>query len=316
MNNKEKYTQEVIAFLKAFLVENNLQPPRTAKEYDILATKAHKYHRSQLCSHGVKATVDIVPVLLAEVPPEPTEYYERVESYCSVFNMEFISEHLPEKTLQKSKIILTCKVCGYKDTVSATSVFRRVEGCKYCTGKLALGAYKDKLPNILYNLGFSLAKEYYVYSAKGTVDVICNKCGTKITRTVHHIVHRKKLFCPCCNPSPIYGKLGTKKTINGIEFDSTIELEAFKLISAEITNIALKPTYRDLGIEGCLFEADFLVSSRYVVEVSSFDKHRHLAYHSRILEKQHLIESHTDYVFIFCNSLADVKDFLDVYKNL
>lgn len=310
-----KYKQEAISFFKAFLAENNLEPPKTAKEYDVLATKAHKYHRSQLCSHGVKATVDIIPALCEGIPPEPTSFYTRVQNYCSIFDMTFISEHTPENTLQKSKITLTCKTCGYKDTVSATSVARRSEGCRYCTGKLRLGEYQNKLNDILSELGFSIAKAYNIYSAKGAIDVTCNKCGTKVTRTLAHIVYRKKLHCPSCNPCPIYGQLGTKKTLNGIEFDSTIELEAFRLISAEIADIVLKPTYRQLGVEGSLFEADFLVDSQYVVEVTSFNKH-HEKYHHRILEKQYLIESCTKYVFIFCNSLADVKDFLSVYKNL
>lgn len=309
----ENYLNKAVNDIKSFLEANKLPIPSTAIEYDALVSKMRAYHRATLCNNGVSATRDIIPKLLEGTVLKPSAMYSQLESYCQAHGIAFEIDNVPNKVVRRNIAKLTCQSCGYTESTTIASVIRRTGGCKKCEHKLPVNTYKEDFKALISIKGFSLVESTERITTESSVQLKCNSCGTVTTRTVAHCLYRHSLCCSKCNPAPIYGKLGTPTEYNGLEFDSTIELESFKLLEGSGIPSLIRPTYKQLGIDGCLFEADFLVDNLYVLEISSFNKH-HVDYHSRIKLKQALIESRTEFTFIFCNSLADVKDFISTYK--
>ena len=65
--------------------------------------------------------------------------------------------------------------------------------------------------------------------------------------------------------------------------------------------------YSEIQSKPTTMVADFLLDKSIVLEVSSFQKAHHQEYYLKIEYKRVLCEN-AGYIFVFCNTLAEVKE--------
>jgi hypothetical protein len=110
--------------------------------------------------------------------------------------------------------------------------------------------------------------------------------------------------------------VGTSSIEDNIEFDSTMEVNTYKLLrdSGKFKGILVHTPYSTLCNDTTLlYTADFVLNDYVVLEVSTFNPKHHPKYFNRIYTKQALIEQ-TKYKFVFCKTLAEVKAFIKLFK--
>lgn len=317
---KQDYITQVAKDIVATVIHYKLKPPLSYQDYDAIVNIIKKHHRATLTVHGVSASKDIIPKVLnmLSVVPPPSVTYLQIENYCNLHSINFylLEEVLPYKVTRRHKVKLVCTVCAYEETITVASAIRRSSGCKKCNGKLPIYLDDSDVKESVYERGFAVLEIYKDVDRSGYLAKLqCNNCGLSTVRTVAHLKYKHStIYCERCNPPPIYGKLGTRSEYLGISFDSEIELQAYKKLESLNTNIIVHQSYSSLGVPNSSLIADFLVANNYIVEVSSFAIKHHEDYHKKVALKQYLIEHYTDYTFIFCNSLAEVSDFICTYK--
>lgn len=98
--------------------------------------------------------------------------------------------------------------------------------------------------------------------------------------------------------------MGYSVVLDGTEFDSKFEYDAYNILKEKGYTINTHVPYKQLGIDS-LFIADFLIGNT-VVEVSSFTLQNHPSYAEKIKIKKSLVEQ-ANYAFVFCNTLAEVR---------
>lgn len=315
---KQEYIKQIALDIVEAVTKFELPVPTSYQDYDEIVARIKKHHRATLTHNEVSATKDVIPLvhLLLQYESPVSGMYKLVDEYCNEHGFFLVlPDQINETTLvRKHTVTLICLDCEFTEHVTVASVIRRTGGCKKCSGKVP--TYKDPegLRADLLTRGFSLEevyKEGKYYQAK----ITCNNCGCESHRTVAHLKYRNStIYCEKCNPPPVYGKMGIRSEYVGINFDSDLELQTYKLLEPLQVSIRHHVQYTELGATDSLFECDFLVMNKYVLEVSSFDRKHHQSYHEKIALKQYLIEHHTEYVFVFCNSLAEVGDFIDTLK--
>jgi hypothetical protein len=321
--------------IKDFTENTGMELPTTVKEYDVIAeliskstshlsnNTARSIGRSILCKHGVTATKILDLLNPARAKVLTTHGYTKYQKVADKLGLVISKVDTSIRDIdftQKDSLLVVCPVCNFTETITATSLNRRKQGCKKCKGQadwvyretefLAICASKDITP---------VYSEYRDILKSKEIPLRCNICDTQFTRGFNNIIYHDKYptNCPSCKPDRVYGKEGVPTIFNGIEFDSMFELNSYKILLEELkdsTRIVRQIKYSDLGVPLCTFTADFVIDNLIVLEVSSFSRKTHPAYYSRILEKEVLIDS-TNYVFRFCGTLAEVRAFIQEYAN-
>lgn len=309
----KEYLNKVISDITSYCTSNNISLPKTADQYDKITRSIHCHHRATLTAHGLSFSKDIKPIFYAR---PYTAAYTRCVDFCNIHNLK-LSGVDPYTATRTAIANIECKVCGYSENVSMASIIRRKNGCKSCEHNIPIVRKVDLLRSILEDKGFSTDNDLDSITSSSSITTKCNNCGSEDIRTVAHLLYRSEaiMYCKVCNPPPIYGKQGKRSVYNNIPFDSDIELCTYKLLESRIgmEKIECHIPYSKLGISSS-YICDFLVDNTYVLEVSSFNRAHHESYHQKIENKFYLIESSTPLTFIFCNSLTDVKDFIDTFS--
>lgn len=300
---------------------NNIPLPNSVAEYKAL--KLYGLQTSVLSLQGIKCT-DAIRLAREKIGIDTklAEDLRRLNALNNLIkfldNSSFISPNLlsSEKITRLSQIHLICTLCDNEQKVTLHSLIRRANNlCKFCSDiiKSKISSRTKELQQIAEHNNCSVLNV-----TDTTIDLKCNKCNTTSeSRTLKHFYYRKSFSCEICSPIVRFGRtyLSTKLTkfVDGIAFDSCIEAQTYLLLKSSLTifNILHHIKYSDLGCDTEIkYEADFLINNKYVLEVSTFQEVHHQKYFEKIKNKEDIINSCTKYVFIFCNSLADVKRFI------
>lgn len=331
-----EYTIENIArIIKEFCSTNNISVPTNIKEYDKIAEEINKttrhfgnntprsIGRSVLCKHGLIAS-DIIKYITPTIENTTAYGFNKYLLIGEKLNLQVDKYDLSisDKAFsQTNKVTITCKECGFAETITATSLNRRKQGCKKCL-KQANWIYREpEFLLICANKGVTPKYTEYKSILKSTsVQLTCNTCGTAFSRSFNNIIYQDKYptNCPVCKPDKVFGKEGVVTVVNGIEFDSKMEANSYSLLLEFLpksSTIEHHVPYRNLGLPSYSFIADFLIDNLIVLEVSSFNIDHHKEYFERIAHKKALIDLETKYIFKFCNTLAEVKTLIDEYTD-
>lgn len=314
MYNLTEVANEIIGYL----IDNNLEPPNNVSEYDSLTARMHVYHRPTLSRHGITCTE-----LLRAINPDYIDavtkasngfdYYYRIADKLGL-DAANISGIPDAKFHQTCKLQITCRDCGFISELSGSSLNRRKNGCKRCSGAAKWELRLQEYLSIVESRGVRLLDPPEDTINSSAVRLSCLKCSTEFHRAFSTIIGPKyTVDCPTCVPAPIFGKLGYKSIVDGHEFDSKIESDTYKLLKNKFS-VEVQVPYTKLCKSTHSFVADFVLDNVLVVEVSSFNRKHHREYFDKIELKKKIIES-SGLLFQFFNSLAEVKRFLDKYDS-
>lgn len=296
--------------IQNLLIDKGLDPPSSVVEYDwLVSTYLHKYHRATLSRTGISCAD-----LLLLIDPEYedlskfqmfgfSKYRYKADSLGLVASMcDDKSERL---FTQKDRVKLSCITCSFTEVITGTSLNRRKNGCKKCSGSANWNYRVDELHVAAKSKGLEVVK----IGVDSKLDLRCIHCSTLFTRALGTLVYSKYTTdCPTCKPPKIFGKMGVPNIYDNIEFDSLLEKEVYILLkdSAQFTSIQVHVPYYDISINSNMV-ADFFLDNNIVLEVSTFSKKYHPEYHAKIEQKRVLVQN-AGLIFSFCSTLAEVRE--------
>jgi hypothetical protein len=238
--------------IRQLLDKENIPYPNSVKEYDeLVRVHLHKYHRSTLCTHGIQCSslLKLLNPNYINGEARPQMFgFSKYQEKAKRLNLDASIENFKvtfDKFTQKDRVILKCNNCGFVETITGTSLNRRINGCKKCSGALKWESRLDILSQIALNRNLTLLE--YTSSNK-QVKLTCVKCGLNFTRQLNTLVNDTKYTCKCpqCHPPAVYGKQGKTAVYDEIIFDSLIELDTYKLLkeSDNFNSIKVHIPYR------------------------------------------------------------------------
>lgn len=316
MLTKEKVVGDCIKFI----LDTDFPIPNSIKEYDSLvkAMSPIGHHRSTL----TKNSINMGEVLRSINPDYAVDkniyglplYRDHANSLgllCTKL------DNTPDLLFTRlMKVNVSCNSCGFTEVITAASLIRRSNGCKLCNGSADWKYRETEFNTIALSKKVLPLYETWdtsVLKTKG-VDLRCEYCSYIFTVAFNTIVYPKyDAHCPKCRPAPIFGKMGVTTNVGDKIFDSRIEADTYKLLLEKGISIKSHIPYKELGVPNSLLISDFILDDLLVLEVSSFSIKNHPTYHEKVALKEKLLTENTHYKFKFCNSLAEVKKFLELY---
>jgi len=206
-------------------------------------------------------------------------------------------------------INISCTICEFKESVTVHSFMRRTDKCKSCASKLKWIDREDEFFDICESL--DIIPEYIKYSKiiGNDLEVTCLKCNFTDTRSFNNLVYRKAFECSNCSDRSGPFNRGKKIIVDGIIFDSSIELAMYvKLVELGLRDkIKVHVPYSTILKKPNLqYVSDFLVG-KLVIEVTTFVEKYHEAYYDKIRKKQEYLKG-SGYSMLFINTLAGVEN--------
>jgi DNA-directed RNA polymerase subunit RPC12/RpoP len=315
-----KLTIEVAAqYIKEFVLEHDLDIPNSIEEYDELVGFMRTLHRATLSNNGIKCQ-DLIklinPAYIAGSAKSILGYTSYVTHAQTVgLSLEKVDSNIPDSEFTRKHLLrAVCDNCGWVDTITAASLIRRANGCKRCLGTTKWEHREDEFINKCIDK--NVMPTYTTYEGvprSKALEVKCITCSTAFTRAFSSLIADKyPIDCPMCSPPRVFGSLGKSNIYNGIEFDSQIECEVYKLLesSSKVTSIEVHVPYSKLSNTHSLFNADFVINNCIVLEVSTFNRKHHPVYYARLDAKEVLIRP-TKYKFVFYKTLAEVNTLIN-----
>lgn len=294
MNSLDEAVETALNFFK----ENNLPIPTNAVEY--IAKFPKGMSRQAIKGHFNLTTAEFVKLLNPSYTP-PKNAKDRALEEAARLHYKVISD-VYSLTNNRDKLDLKCLDCGYVHSTTITSLSGSKLGCPKCkSGNLPWYKRQEELDTLLKSNFNVIRLSSIPDSQTGYLTVKHLDCNTEYTTLLVGFVSpntKNRATCPNCRSTD------RRVTYNNITFGSQFEYEAYKILEHLTPEVQVPysnylPTHRK-------WVCDFKIGN-YWIEVSNF-KQDFKNYFQNIEDKRLLVESNSEFIFLFVTSLKELKE--------